>query len=323
MNNQLKLTLKICGLVFSSIITLVAFWQEKEQAKLADDIQRVEKFQAQFHPQSNTNLHQPTTSNVPPPQTENLAENSRKFFNKIEFIIANVGTRERKLSSLMSLLKEAKTEDEMITTLQALENFKPIEHADDLILFLNNPNLSAKVKNNVINTLAQSILLDDEIVERIGASTVDVQSEKVRNYINGIVENPNSPKDLYNPAVQNYYYTSDNMVPFAQKLFNSDKPLNEAETKFLASALFTDKESTEQLLPMLVQNKNALTDDLVSTMGTYSTQPVVLEQLSDQDKQHLIDIFQSYQFKPDNPLYDIETSSLLNDINELKQSLNQ
>lgn len=303
MNNKLKLTLKICGLVFSSIITLIAFWQEKEQAELADDIQRIEKFQAQFASQPNPNLPQATTPNLPPPQTENLAENTRKFFNKIEFVLANVGTRDSKLSSFMSLLKEAQTEDEIITTLQALESLKPIEYADDLILFLNNPKLSTKVKSTAINTLGQSILLSDDDVEKIGASTVYVQSEKVRNYINGIVENPNSPKDLYNPAVQNYYYTSENATPFAKKLLNNNQPLNEAETTFLSSAVFSDNQSTQEILPELLKNSHHLNDEFVSQIGTFGTSDVVLQQLSQQDKQHLIQLLQSHPFNQQDEKY--------------------
>lgn len=321
MNNKLKLTLKICGLVFSSIITLVAFWQEEEQAELADDIQRVEKFQAQFASQPNPNLHQATTPNLPPPLTENLAENTRKFFNKIEFVLANVGTRDSKLSSFMSLLKEAQTEDEIITTLQALESLKPIEYADDLILFLNNPKLSTKVKSTAINTLGQSILLSDDDVEKIGASTVYVQSEKVRNYINGIVENPNSPKDLYNPAVQNYYYTSENATPFAKKLLNNNQPLNEAETTFLSSAVFSDNQSTQEILPELLKNSHHLNDEFVSQIGTFGTSDVVLQQLSQQDKQHLIQLLQSHPFNQQDEKYYVFKETADYHIQQLQNSM--
>lgn len=321
MNNKLKLTLKICGLVFSSIITLIAFWQEKEQAELADDIQRIEKFQAQFASQPNPNLPQATTPNLPPPQTENLAENTRKFFNKIEFVLANVGTRDSKLSSFMSLLKEAQTEDEIITTLQALESLKPIEYADDLILFLNNPKLSAKVKSTAINTLGQSILLSNDDVEKIGASTVYVQSEKVRNYINGIVENPNSPKDLYNPAVQNYYYTSENATPFAKKLLNNNQPLNEAETTFLSSAVFSDNQSTQEILPELLKNSHHLNDEFVSQIGTFGTSDVVLQQLSQQDKQHLIQLLQSHPFNQQDEKYYVFKETADYHIQQLQNSM--
>lgn len=301
-NKKIILIILTSCFVIMAVGILAYFWQGSSKTLPTQAIQNPTEHVKPVSSNQPTTTSPVVMTNRPDPN-QHLNEDIRKFLNKIEVIFASIGTRERKLSSLMSLLKEAKTEDEIITTLQALESLKPIEYADDLILFLNNPNLSAQVKSTAINTLGQSILLSDDDVEKIGASTVYVQSEKVRNYINGIVENPNSPKDLYNPAVQNYYYTSENATPFAKKLLNNNQPLNEAETTFLSSAVFADNQSTQEILPELLKNSNHLNDEFVSQIGTFGTSDVVLQQLSLQDKQHLIQLLQSHPFNQQDEKY--------------------
>lgn len=319
-NKKIILIILTSCFIIMVVGILAYFWQGSSQTLPNQTLQHSTDNIKPISSNQQSTINPVVMTNHPDPN-QHLSENTRKFLNKIEFVLANVGTRSSKLSSFMSLLKEAQTEDEIITTLQALESLKPIEYADDLILFLNNPNLSAKVKSTAINTLGQSILLSDDDVEKIGASTVYVQSEKVRNYINGIVENPNSPKELYNPAVQNYYYTSENATPFAKKLLNNNQPLNEAETTFLSSAVFADNQSTQEILPELLKNSNHLNDEFVSQIGTFGTSDVVLQRLSLQDKQHLIQLLQSHPFNQQDEKYYVFRETADYHIQQLQNSM--
>lgn len=236
---------------------------------------------------------------------------SESFINKIEIIIASIGTRTHKMASLMDIINSAQSDDEKITALQALSMLNPIEYADELINFANSNQQSEKVRSAAVDTLNDAYLLNDDLVQQIGGSTAFTQSEKISTYMDSLVNDPTAAQTIREAALAGYSYTNDEKaIPMAVSILGKGQPPTSAEAEFLTSTLFSNEESLDNLLPIIVKNPQLLTDDLVMQISTIASEPAVLEDMKNDDRITLVNLLQNYEFDPADPMYDVNQELL-------------
>ncbi|MEY3996891.1 MAG: hypothetical protein RL344_1234 [Pseudomonadota bacterium] len=128
------------------------------------------------------------------------------FINQIEAVLRSMQSRDSKISSLINILRKAQSDDEYIATLQSLSMLKPIEYTDELMVIVKSNQKSDKIRAEVLKTLSKAYLLDDDEIQRVGASTVYVQMEKISQYVDSVVKDKHTPPELYQTALQNYAF---------------------------------------------------------------------------------------------------------------------
>lgn len=251
-----------------------------------------------------------------------LPPQMQEFVNKIENVLKGSQTRESKILSLMDILRNSKSEEEKIATLQSLALLKPIEYADDLILIVKSENESNKVRAEALQTLSDAYSLTDEEIKKIGGSTVYVQMEKISQYIENVVNDKNFPSEVYNTALQSYAFMKpEQALPLAKNIASNPKPMTEAEINFFNATMFANKTNLTNLLPFLQKNPTKITDKMASQIAVMTADPVTLNQLSKDEKQQVIDVLKRHQLDKNNPMFQVETDTINAKIQEIEKSL--
>lgn len=236
---------------------------------------------------------------------------SETFINKIEMTIAGVGTRLQKMNAFINILADAESDDEKITALQALSTLSPIEYTDELILMASSNQESEKVRATAIQTLNDAYLLEESLVEKIGGSTVFTQSEKISNYMDEVVNDSAAPLAVRKAALFGYPYTNDEKaLSMSIGLLKKQQPLSDTEAELISATLFSNTENLNTMLPALTQNPNLLTDELVMQMSTLASEPVILQDLSDNNRQALVALLQDHKFNPADSMSDVNQEVL-------------
>ena len=255
--------------------------------------------------------------------TQNIPTKMRFFVEKVESILTGVQGRESKIISLMDMLHNAESDEEKIAILQSLSTLKPIEYVDDLISLSQSNQESNKVRAEALNTLNKTYLLTDEEVEKIGGSTVYSQMEKTKQYVNSVVnDKDNNPPELYITALQGYVYMeSDKALELSMDIIEESDNLTEVESDFFIETMFVDSRNLTTLLPILQQHPKKVTDSMASQLAVMSADPIILEGLSQAQKQQVLAILKSHELDLNNPMYQVELDTINVKIKEIEDSL--
>jgi hypothetical protein len=244
------------------------------------------------------------------------------FINQIEAVLRSMQSRESKISSLMNILRKAQSDDEYIATLQSLSMLKPIEYTDELMVIVKSNQKSDKIRTEVLKTLSNTYLLDDNEVQRVGASTVYVQIEKIRQHVESVVKDKQTPPKLYQTALQNYAFMNSGDAFFLAKEFmTKPSPLSESESSFVIDTLFVDSQNLIRLLPIIQKNRKKITNKMIAQMAVMAAEPVILERLSHLEKQQIINIIQSHKLNSTQPMVDIHPDTINFLIQKIKGTL--
>jgi hypothetical protein len=244
------------------------------------------------------------------------------FINQIEAVLRSMQSRESKISSLMNILRKAQSDDEYIATLQSLSMLKPIEYTDELMVIVKSNQKSDKIRTEVLKTLSNAYLLDDNEVQRVGASTVYVQMEKIRQYVESVVKDKHTPPKLYQTALQNYAFMNSGDAFFLAKEFMiKPSPLGESESSFVIDTLFVDSQNLIKLLPIIQKNRKKITNKMVAQMAVMAAEPVILGRLSHLEKQQIINIIQSHKLNSTQPMLDVHPDTIHFLIKKIKGTL--
>ncbi len=244
------------------------------------------------------------------------------FINQIEAVLRSMQSRESKISSLMNILRKAQSDDEYIATLQSLSMLKPIEYTDELMVIVKSNQKSDKIRAEVLKTLSKAYLLDDDEVQRVGASTVYVQMEKISQYVESVVKDKYTPPELYQTALQNYAFMNSGDAFFLAKEFmTKPSPLSESESSFVNDTFFVDSQNLTKLLPIIQKNSRKITDKMIAQMAVMAAEPVILERLSYLEKQQIINIIHSHKLNSTKPMLDIHPDTINFLIQKIKSTL--
>jgi hypothetical protein len=244
------------------------------------------------------------------------------FINQIEAVLRSMQSRESKLSSLMNILRNAQSDDEYIATLQSLSMLKPIEYTDELMVIVKSNQKSDKIRTEALKTLSNAYLLDDNEVQRVGASTVYVQMEKVRQHVESVVKDKQTPPKLYQTALQNYAFMNSGDAFFLAKEFmTKPSPLSESESSFVIDTLFVDSQNLIRLLPIIQKNRKKITHKMVAQMAVMAAEPVILERLSHLEKQQIINIVQTHKLDSTHSMFNINSDTIHFLIQKIKGTL--
>lgn len=250
------------------------------------------------------------------------------FINQIEAVLRSMQSRESKISSLMNILRKAQSDDEYIATLQSLSMLKPIEYTDELMVIVKSNQKSDKIRAEVLKTLSKAYLLDDNEVQsdnevqRVGASTVYVQMEKISQYVDSVVKDKYTPPELYQTALQNYAFMNSGDAFFLAKEFmTKPSPLSESESSFVNDTFFVDSQNLTKLLPIIQKNSKKITDKMIAQMAVMAAESVILERLSHLEKQQIINIIQNHKLNSTQPMIDIHPDTINFLIQKIKGTL--
>ncbi|MDO5652440.1 MAG: hypothetical protein Q4G13_09990 [Moraxella sp.] len=104
-----------------------------------------------------------------------------------------------------------------------------------------------------------------------------------------------------------YYIDSESASRLANTLLQKNPtktPLSESESRFIIDTTYTNSNDTAQLLSAIQHNPQSITDDMIMSMLSSISDPMILDNLSVNDKISTQQILQAHQINTDNPLYD-------------------
>lgn len=313
--------------IVSIILSLVGgviyyFWQSNDNISSSAVSETVKKptetaVYSQLSVQNNSEIEKSSQNYI-----QILTPQMQAFVDKIESVLKGTQTRKSKILSLIDIFRNAKSEEEKIATLQSLALLKPIEYADDLILIAKSDKESNKVRSEALQTLSDAYSLTDEEIKKIGGSTVSVQMEKISQYIETVVNDKNTPSEIYGNALQSYSFMNpEEALPLAKSIVNSPKPMTETEINFFNATMFANNSNLTSLLLVIQQNPTKITDKMASQIAVMTADPVTLNQLNKDEKQQVIDVLKNHKLDQNNPIFQVESDTINAKIQEIEKSL--
>lgn len=256
-------------------------------------------------------------------QTSNIANNrdvlskstnpsiGDDFITRIQNIITGTDSRVIKLETFKSMFNNAKNEDEKIAALQSMAFLKPIEHTDFLVMVAHNPQETERVRGEALRALNNAYLIDENLVKEIGGSNVYIGTRKISQYMDEIVSDPKSPPQLYEIALSSYSYTNhEKAIPLAKNFLNSGEKLDAAKSGFVTNVAFSDKDNMKDFIPTLLANPSSVTDQMAVKISTIASDPIIQNELDNEQKKQIIEILQNHNFDKTDSNYQINIDTV-------------
>lgn len=217
-----------------------------------------------------TNSNAPLASDGPTGNTQNLSYGTPpKWAQSLMAINDNSAySREEKIEKLVELLKQNESNPDALSgILISLTALNPIEAADDVMPYLNNPN--PKVQSAALGVLNNASLLTQKEHElKRSLPENEAVRERIAEAVNKLKSDPNLKDEVKQALISTYTATNPSLEDtqaMNQEVLNQEV-ISANESSFIASNVLNGKEVTGTLAS-LSKKDAAVKDSVISSIG--------------------------------------------------------
>lgn len=289
MKNNSKVIYLVVTVVVISLIGFFIYSMKNNEASVNKPVKMQEKI--------STESNAPLASDSPTGNTQNLPFGTPpKWAQSMMAINDNSAySREQKIEKLVELLKQNESNPDALNgILISLTGLNPIEAADDVIPYLNNPN--PQVQSAALGVLNNASLLTQKEHElKRSLPENEAVRKRIAEAVNKLKSDPNLKDEVKQALISTYTATNPSLKDtqaMNQEILSQDV-ISTNESSFIASTVLNGKEVTGTLAG-LSKKDAAVKDSVISSIGaSLSENSEVVSTLSTQQRTELMNFIRN------------------------------
>lgn len=317
MKNNSKIIYLVVTVVVLALIGFFVYSMNNDEVSVSEQVEAQEKI--------STNSNAPLSSDSPTGNTQNLPYGTPpKWAQSMMAINDNSAySREDKIEKLVELLKQNESNPDALSgILISLTALNPIEAADDVIPYLNNPN--PKVQSAALGVLNNASLLTQKEHElKRSLPENEAVRKRIAEAVNKLKSDPNLTEEVKQALISTYTATNPSLKDtqaMNQEILSKDV-ISTNESSFIASTVLNGKEVSGTLTG-LSKKDAAVKDSVISSIGaSLSENSDVVSTLSPQQRTELMNFIRNNPPQSSGDDYGFQKDQWNNTLNLLGSSI--
>lgn len=317
MKNNSKVIYLVVTVVVLALIGFFVYSMKNDEVSVNEQVEAQENI--------STNSNAPLASDSPNGNTQNLPYGTLpKWAQSMMAINDNSAySREDKIEKLVELLKQNESNPDALSgILISLTALNPIEAADDVIPYLNNPN--PKVQSAALGVLNNASLLTQKEHElKRSLPENEAVRKRIAEAVNKLKSDPNLTEEVKQALISTYTATNPSLKDtqaMNQEILSKDV-ISTNESSFIASTVLNGKEVSGTLTG-LSKKDAAVKDSVISSIGaSLSENSDVISTLSPQQRTELMNFIRNNPPQSSGDDYGFQKDQWNNTLNLLGSSI--